>query len=83
MSTREDLVAFARHSAHDLNNTVAALTMAVELAIDMLPADDEDLSSLLERVQRNAAKLSATVDELPASAEAWELTDPSTEPLSD
>ena len=56
--------------------------MAVELAIDMLPEDDEDLASLLERVQRNATKLSATVDALPASAEAWELTE-STEPLGD
>lgn len=76
MNTRDELVSFARHSAHDLNNTVAALTMAVELAIEMLPEGDEDLSSLLERVQRNAAKLASTIESMPASAEAWELTEP-------
>lgn len=76
MSTsRADLVSFARHTAHDLNNTVAALAMAVELAIDLLPEGDEELSSLLERVQRNAVKLASTIDELPASAQAWELTE--------
>lgn len=76
MNTRDELVSFARASAHDLNNTVAALTMAVELAIEMLPEDDEELSSLLERVQRNAAKLASTIEAMPASAEAWELTEP-------
>ena len=35
MSARDELISFARHSAHDLNNTVAALSMAVELAIDV------------------------------------------------
>lgn len=75
MNTREDVVSFAVHAAHDLNNTVAALTMAVELAIDELPEGDEDLSSLLERVQRCAAKLASTVEAMPASAEAWPLND--------
>ena len=72
---RDELVSFARHTAHDLNNTVAALTMAVELAIDMLPEDDADLSGLLERVERNAAKLSAAIEAMPAAAEAWEPTE--------
>jgi signal transduction histidine kinase len=75
MSARDDLVAFARHAAHDLNNTVAALSMAVELAIDELPDDSDDLSSLLERVQRCAGKIAATVDALPGSAETWPLED--------
>jgi signal transduction histidine kinase len=75
MSTREELVAFARHTAHELNNTVAALSMAVELAIDELPEDDADLSSLLERVQRCTVKIAATVDELQVKAEGWPLED--------
>ena len=76
MSSREELVSFAEHAAHTLNNTVAALSMAVELAIDILPeGGDDDLASLLERVQRNAAKLAAAVDGLPAAAEAWPLAD--------
>ena len=75
MSTRNELVSFARHTAHDLNNTVAALSMAVELAIDELPDDRDDLSSLLERVQRAAAKIATTVDALPGRAEDWPLED--------
>lgn len=75
MSARDELVSFARHTAHDLNNTVAALSMAVELALDELPDDSDDLSSLLERVQRCAAKIATTVDALPASAETWPLED--------
>jgi signal transduction histidine kinase len=75
MSARDGLVSFARHTAHDLNNTVAALSMAVELAIDELPDDSDDLSSLLERVQRCAAKIATTVDALPATAETWPLED--------
>lgn len=76
MSTRNELVSFARHTAHDLNNTVAALSMAVELAIDELPeGSDDDLSSLLERVQRCAAKIATTVDALPGRAEDWPLED--------
>ena len=75
-SARDDLVSFAGQAAHDLNNTVAALTMAVELAIDVLPDDaDADLASLLERVQRNAAKLPVTVDSLPARAQDWPIQD--------
>lgn len=73
MSSRDELVSFARQSAHDLNNTLAALSMAVELAVDVLPEGDGDLVSLMERVQRCATKLSAEVDALPASAEAWPL----------
>lgn len=75
MSAREEIVSFAVQTAHDLNNTVAALTMAVELAVDVLPEDDEDLASLLERVQRSAAKLASTIHALPAAAEAWPLED--------
>jgi signal transduction histidine kinase len=76
MNAREELVSFAVKAAHDLNNTVAALTMAVELAIDVLPeGSDEDLTDLLERVQRSAVKLGATVDGLPAAAEDWPLAD--------
>lgn len=75
MSARDELVSFARHTAHDLNNTVAALSMAVELAIDILPEDSDDLLSLLERVQRCAAKIATTVETLPADAEAWPLED--------
>ncbi len=73
MSTREELISFARQSAHDLNNTLAALTMAAELAIDVLPDDNEDLSSLMERVLKCATKLAAEVDELAVNAEAWPL----------
>lgn len=75
LSSRDELISFARQSAHDLNNTVAALSMAVELAIDVLPDDDEDLSSLMARVHKCAIKLAAEVDALPASAEAWPLLD--------
>jgi hypothetical protein len=73
MSTRDELISFARQSAHDLNNTLAALSMAVELAIDVLPEDNDDLSSLMERVLKCATKLSSEVDELPANAESWPL----------
>ena len=75
MSAREELVAFAEQAAHDLNNTVAALSMAIELAIDVLPDDSDDLTSLLERVQRSTVKLGAAVDALPASAAAWPMDD--------
>lgn len=75
MTTRDELISFARQSAHDLNNTLAALSMAVEMAIDLLPDDDEDLSSLLARVNKCSIKLAAEVDALPASAEAWPLPD--------
>lgn len=75
MSTRDELVSFAEQAAHDLNNTVAALSMAVELALDVVPEDNDDLSSLLERVQRSTIKLGAAVDGLPATAEAWPLDD--------
>ncbi|EON23235.1 MULTISPECIES: hypothetical protein [Nocardioides] len=74
MSTREELVAFAEQAAHDLKNTVAAITMAVELAIDVLPeGSDDDLAGLLERVQRNATKLASSLQELPAKAADWPL----------
>ena len=72
-SSRDELISFAQQSAHDLNNTVAALSMAVELAIDVLPDDNEDLSSLMERVMKCTTKLAAEVDGLPANAEAWPL----------
>lgn len=76
MSAREELVSFAEQAAHNLNNTLAALSMAVEMAIDVVPeGGDDDLASLLERVQRNAVKLAATVDGLPATAETWPLED--------
>lgn len=75
MSARDELVSFAEHAAHDLNNTLAALSMAVELATDELPDGSDDLSSLLERVQRSTVKLAAKIDALPASAEAWPLSD--------
>ncbi|MEO5666400.1 MAG: hypothetical protein ABIR39_24270 [Nocardioides sp.] len=75
MTTRDELISFARQSAHDLNNTLAALSMAVEMAIDLLPDDDEDLSSLLARVHKCSIKLATEVDVLPASAEAWPLLD--------
>ena len=75
MSTRDELVTFAEKSAHELNNTVAAISMALELALDMLPEGDEDLTSLLERVQRSAAKLATEIEALPASAQSWPLDD--------
>lgn len=75
MSTRDELVAFAEHAAHDLNNTLAALSMAVELAIDEVSDGSDDLTSLLERLQRSTVKLAAKVDALPASAQAWPLDD--------
>lgn len=75
MSSRDELVEFARKSAHDLNNTLAALSMSVELAVDVLPDGNDDLSSLLERVQRCATKLAADVRALPAAAETWPLLD--------
>ena len=75
MSARDDLVSFAEQAAHDLNNTVAGLSMAVELALDIVPEGIDDLADLLERVQRSAAKLAATIEALPASAAAWPLED--------
>ncbi|PUA80648.1 hypothetical protein [Nocardioides currus] len=75
MSTRDELVSFARRSAHDLNNTVAALSMAVEIALDMAPEGDEDMTGLLERIHRNAVKLGETVDGLPDRAREWPLED--------
>lgn len=75
MSARDELVSFAEKVAHDLNNTVAGLSMAVELALDVVPDGIDDLSELLERVQRSAAKLAATIEALPATAETWPLED--------
>ena len=75
MSTRDELISFARHTAHELNNTVAAMSMAVELAIDILPDDNDDLESLLERVQKCAVKIATTLEDLPSAAEGWPLED--------
>ncbi len=74
MSSHDDLVSFAERAAHDLNNPVTAISMALEMALDEVPADAGELSDLLARVQRSLARLTAMIDTLPSRAEDWPLS---------
>lgn len=75
MNTREELVAFAASTAHELKNAVAAIAMAAEMALDEAPDGVPELEALLTRMQGSAHRLAALVDTLPAAASVWELSE--------
>ncbi len=75
MNTREELVAFAASTAHELKNAVAAIAMAAEMALDETPEDVPELEALLTRMQGSANRLAALLDTLPAAASVWPLTE--------
>lgn len=75
MSVRDELISFAEQAAHDLNNTVAAISMALELALDELPEADDELASLLDHARGCADRLAKSVAALPTAAADWSLDD--------
>ena len=75
MNTRDELIAFAEQTAHELKNSIAAIAMAAEMALDEAPAGVPELEALLTRMQGSATRLAALVDTLPAAANVWPLTE--------
>ncbi len=75
VNTRDELIAFAASTAHELKNAVAAIAMAAEMALDEIPGDVPELEALLTRMQGSATRLAAMVDTLPAAASVWSLTE--------
>ena len=75
MTSRDDLVAFSRKARHDLQNPVAAVTLALELAQDELATGGEDVEDLIGRALRSAERLSEALDALPGRAADWPLED--------
>lgn len=75
MNTRDELIAFAESTAHELKNAVAAIAMAAEMAIDEAPKDVPELQALLSRMQGSATRLAALLDTLPAAASVWPLSE--------
>lgn len=71
MSSNSDLITFAEQAAHDLNNPLAAISMAVEMAMDEAPAGSQEVITLLERVQGSVARLASMIDDLPNAAATW------------
>ena len=75
MTSRDDLVAFSRKARHDLQNPLAAVTLALELAQDEMASGGEDVEDLVGRALRSAERLSEALDALPARAADWPLED--------
>jgi signal transduction histidine kinase len=75
VTSRDDLVAFSRKARHDLQNPVAAVTLALELAQEEIADGGDDVEDLIGRALRSAERLSAAVDELPGRAADWPLED--------
>jgi signal transduction histidine kinase len=75
VTSRDDLVAFARKARHDLQNPVAAVTLALELAQDEMASGADDVDELVGRALRSAERLSEALDELPGRAAEWPLED--------
>ena len=73
MTSRDDLVAFSRKARHDLQNPVAAVTLALELAQDEIACGGDDVEELVSRALRSAERLSAALDTLPGRAADWPL----------
>jgi signal transduction histidine kinase len=75
VTSRDDLVAFSRKARHDLQNPLAAVTLALELAQDEMASGGEDVEDLVGRALRSAERLSEALDALPARAADWPLED--------
>ena len=68
----EVLAAFAAKVAHDLNNPVSAMAMALEMAQDEVPSGNEELTDLIDRVARSVERLASRIEGLPELARTWE-----------
>jgi signal transduction histidine kinase len=75
VTSRDDLVAFSRRARHDLQNPVAAVTLALELAQDEIATGGEDVEDLIGRALRSAERLSEALDTLPERAAEWPIED--------
>ncbi|WP_457207185.1 histidine kinase dimerization/phospho-acceptor domain-containing protein [Nocardioides sp. P5_C9_2] len=75
MTSRDDLVAFSRRARHDLQNPLAAVTLALELAQDEIATGGDDVEDLVGRALRSAERLSEALDTLPARAAEWPVED--------
>jgi len=75
VNTREELIAFAASTAHELKNAVAAIAMAAEMSLDEAPEGVPELEALLTRMQGSATRLAALLDTLPSAAAVWPLTE--------
>jgi signal transduction histidine kinase len=75
VTSRDDLVAFSRRARHDLQNPVAAVTLALELAQDEIATGGEDVEDLIGRALRSAERLSEALDTLPERAADWPIED--------
>jgi hypothetical protein len=71
VTSRDDLVAFSRRTRHDLQNPVAAVTLALELAQEEIADGGDDVADLIGRALRSAERLSEALDTLPARAAEW------------
>ncbi len=75
MTSRDDLVSFSRRARHDLQNPVAAVTLALELAQEEIAEGGEDVADLVSRALRSAERLSEALDALPGRAADWPIED--------
>ena len=75
MTSRDELVAFSRKARHDLQNPVAAVTLALELAQDEIASGGDDVEELVSRALRSAERLSEALDALPGRAADWPIED--------
>jgi signal transduction histidine kinase len=75
VTSRDELVAFSRKARHDLQNPVAAVTLALELAQDEIASGGDDVEELVSRALRSAERLSEALDTLPSRAADWPLED--------
>jgi signal transduction histidine kinase len=75
VNTRDELIAFAASTAHELKNAVAAIAMAAEMALDEAPDDVPELQALLSRMQGSSTRLAALLDTLPAAASVWPISE--------
>jgi signal transduction histidine kinase len=75
VNTRDELIAFAASTAHELKNAVAAIAMAAEMALDEAPDDVPELQALLTRMQGSSTRLAALLDTLPAAASVWPISE--------
>jgi signal transduction histidine kinase len=75
VTSHDELVAFARKARHDLQNPVAAVTLALELAQDEIASGGDEVEDLVSRALRSAERLSEALDALPARAADWPPAD--------
>ena len=63
-----ELAAYADRVSHDLKNPLSAIRMSLELAREELGDVEPSVRELLDRAERNVARLQRMLDELEATA---------------